>query len=122
MSLWKNLHNDKHIDWVLESLKTHTQLWHDTYNKEWVQARSQAWNQAWNQAREQAFSQAWWQAYSQAREQAREQAWYQARGACLALITYDDCAKYLSMTSDQLRVWAKISEDPGADYFCQWFK
>ena len=94
MSAWKDLPNDKHIDWVLESLKTHPQLWHDTHNKEWAQAYDQAWDQA----------------YDQAWDQARSQASY----ACLALIAYDGSVKYLSMTSDQLKVWIELSEDSAA--------
>jgi hypothetical protein len=110
MSAWKDLPNDKHIDWVLESLKTHPQLWHDTHNKEWAQARGQAWRQARDQAWRQARLQAWKQAYNQA----YDQAWGQASYACLALIAYDDSVKYLSMTSDQLKVWIELSEDSAA--------
>jgi len=102
MNAWSHLPNASHIDWVLESLKTHTQLWQDIYNQAWEQAFSQAWWQARGQARGQAWS------------QALDQARYQASGVLLALIAYDDSVKYLSMTSDQLRVWARLSEDPRA--------
>jgi hypothetical protein len=40
-------------------------------------------------------------------------AWGAARGAA-ALIAYDDASKYLDMPSDQLRVWAILSETPAA--------
>jgi len=118
MSTWKDLPNASHIDWVLESLKTHRQLWHDIYNKAWHQAFSQAWSQAYGQARDRAREEAWYQARDQAWGQARRQTGYQAynqaSGACIALIAYDDCNKYLSMTSSELEVWARISEDPRA--------
>ena len=110
MSTWKDLPNAKHIDWVLKSLKTHTQLWRDICNKEWTQA----YNQAYDQARGQAWDQARLQARLQAYDQAWGQAWGQASYACLALIAYDDAEKYLSMTSNELEVWAKISENPCA--------
>jgi hypothetical protein len=32
----------------------------------------------------------------------------------LALVAYDDCAQYLDMSSDQLKVWAILSENPAA--------
>jgi len=126
MNAWKDLPNASHIDWVLESLKTHRSLWQDTYNQEWNQTYYQALEEAWRQAREEVREEAWYQAreqaFSQAREQAfsqaRGQAWDQARdqvsGVLLALIAYDDAVKYLSMTSNELEVWAKISEDPCA--------
>jgi len=37
-----------------------------------------------------------------------------ARDAVYALIAWDDSTKYLTMPSDQLRVWATLSEDISA--------
>jgi len=122
MNDWEDLPNASHIDWVLTSLKTHRKIWYNTYDQAghqaWKQARGQASGQAWKQARgqvcsqvrDQAFGQAWGQAWGQVYDQAFKQVW----GACVALIAYDDCNKYLSMTSNELEVWAKISEDPSA--------
>jgi hypothetical protein len=44
----------------------------------------------------------------------RNAAWDAARDAVLALVAYDDAAKYLDMPMDQLRVWAILSEEPAA--------
>jgi hypothetical protein len=37
-----------------------------------------------------------------------------ARDAIASLIAYDDANKYLEMSSDKLRVWSILSEDPAA--------
>jgi hypothetical protein len=37
-----------------------------------------------------------------------------ARSATLALIAYDDCAHLLEMSSEQLKTWAVLSEQPAA--------
>ena len=52
--------------------------------------------------------------WSQTGIQAYDQAWKQAYGVLLALIAYDDCDQYLSMTSDELKTWMLISEKPQA--------
>ena len=102
MNAWSNLPNAKHIDWVLDSLKSNIDIWNQAWNQANDQARYQAWNQAWNQA------------YDQARVQAWNQAWNQVYGVLLALIAYDDCDQYLAMTFDELKTWALVSEKPQA--------
>jgi hypothetical protein len=51
-------------------------------------------------------------------EAAQDAAWDVARSAAfeaiLALFAYDDCEQYLSMTSEQLRMWATLTEQPAA--------
>jgi hypothetical protein len=64
--------------------------------------RHAAWDAAWNAARN-ACRGAGWGA-----------PWHSARGAIIALIAYDDCAHYLDMPSEQLRMWAILSENPAA--------
>ena len=86
MNAWSNLPNAKHIDWVLASLKSNIDIW--------IQARNQAYSQALNQA--------WKQAYDQ------------ASGVLVALIAYDDCDQYLSMTFDELKTWVALTEKPQA--------
>tara|TARA_R110000868_G_scaffold158737_1_gene387101 strand:- start:1148 stop:1507 length:360 start_codon:yes stop_codon:yes gene_type:complete len=39
---------------------------------------------------------------------------YPARNAVAALIVYDDSAKYLEYTPEELEIWAALSEDPAA--------
>jgi hypothetical protein len=108
MSAWSHLPNAVHIDRVLASVKSHPKLW----NQAWVQALGQAWGQAWGPASRQARDQAWYQAWDQTQEQAREQASDQARGTILALVAYDDCAKHLNLTIDQLKMLYHLTEHP----------
>ena len=123
MNAWSNLPNAKHIDWVLDSLKSNIDIWNQAYDQAWEQAWEQAYDQAWKQARDQAWSQAWKQVYDQAWNQAWDQAYEQSwdtpfydqvSGVLLALIAYDDCDQYLSMTFDELKTWALVSEKPQA--------
>jgi hypothetical protein len=104
MSAWDHLPNAKHIDRVLASVKANP--------KEWDQAREQVWAQAWDQAREQAWEQVWEQVWEQAWEQARAEARGQVMGALMALVTYDDCAKYLKLPIDQLNMLYQLTEHP----------
>jgi hypothetical protein len=103
MNALSHLPNAAHIDRVLASVKAHPELW------------DQAWDQAWEQAWYRAFDQAW-DARDQARQQARGQVWdqvsFRVRGALLALITYDDCAKYLNLPIDQLQMLYHLTEHP----------
>jgi len=110
MSAWKKLPNAKHIDWVLKSMKKHTRLWQDTYDLTWNQFRIEARDQAWHQACEHVRVQGRIQAFNQT----CHRVYIPASCACLALIAYDDAEKYLSMTSNELEVWTRLSEDPVA--------
>jgi hypothetical protein len=88
MSAWSHLPNAKHIDRVLASIKSHPKLW------------SQARDQAIDQARDQS----WYLA--------RDQEGGQAMGAMLALVAYDDCATYLQLPIDQLKMLYQLNEHP----------
>ena len=101
MNAWSHLPNAHHIDRVLESVKSHPEIWEAAWNG----ARGAAWNAAWGAARSAA--------RGTARDAAMNAAWVTAWYAA-ALIAYDDASKYLDMPSDQLRVWAILSEDPAA--------
>jgi len=106
MSAWSDLPNAAHIDRVLASLKKHPEIW------------DAAWNAARDAVRGAAQSAAWNAAYDAACKAVRSAAWgaswHSARGAILALFVYDDCDQYLSMSSEQLRAWALLSENPAA--------
>jgi hypothetical protein len=106
--LWSHLPNAAHIDRVIESLKSHSdnEAWDAARFAAWDAARLAAWDAAWDAAR--------LAAYDAARFAAYDAAWDAARGAILALVAYDDAAKYLNMTVDQLKMWAILSEDPAA--------
>lgn len=122
MNAWSHLPNARHIDWVIESLKYHPEVWNAARNAvrdtAWDAARSSAWNVAYDvavrSARNVAYDVAWGSArnvaYSMAWDAARNAAW----NAIIALIAYDDAEKYLGMTTDQLKTWAILSEEPGA--------
>ena len=108
MSAWSHLPNAVHIDRVLTSFKLQPELWDQARNLAWVQA----WGQAWGQARDQARDQAWYQAREQVWMQAWGQAGNRARGTILALVAYDDCAKYLNLPIDQLEMLYHLTEHP----------
>jgi hypothetical protein len=91
---WSHLPNAHHIDWVLASLKENPELWDA--------ARDAAWDEAWDTARAEAMS------------AARDAVWDAARDVISALIAYDDCDQFLSMSYEKLRVWDILSEDPRA--------
>ena len=122
MNAWSKLPNAKHIDWVLDSLKSNIDIWNQAYDQAWYEARDQAYDQAYDQALDQVSDQAWnqarGQAYIQASDQAYEQACDQARiqvyGVLLALIAYDDCDQYLRMSYSELKTWVLISENSKA--------
>jgi hypothetical protein len=40
--------------------------------------------------------------------------WAEAWDSILALLAYDDCEQYLSMTSEELKAWALMTEHPAA--------
>jgi hypothetical protein len=86
MSEWSHLTNAHHIDWVIASAKQHPEIW--------TAARGAARGAAWDAA--------------------RDAAWNVARDAIYALISYDDCAHLLDMSSEQLKTWALLSEQPAA--------
>ena len=94
MNAWSHLPNAHHIDRVLESVKSHPEIW----DAAWSAARDAAWNAAW----------------SAAFDAVQDAALYAARSAIAALIAYDDSSKYLDMPGDRLRIWAILSEDPAA--------
>ena len=122
MSAWSDLPNAVHIDRIIESVKSHTLIWNA--------ARDAAWGAAWYAARDTARDTAW----AAARDAVRLSAWGAARGAAwdagraaaraaarvaasdaiLALIAWDDSTEFLDMTSDELEVWARLSDDPRA--------
>jgi hypothetical protein len=126
MNAWSHLPNAHHIDRVLESVKSHPEIWDAFWgvarNAAWSAALNAAWSTAYDAARSAARWAAWLAAWDAAlsvtlhaaRDMALDAAWDAARNAIAALIAYDDGSKYLDMPSDHLRIWAIISEDPAA--------
>jgi hypothetical protein len=103
-----------HIDRVLESVKSHPEIWGAAWNEARLSARYAALGAARLSARYAALDEAKYAALGAALGAARYAAWNAAWGAIAALIAYDDASKYLDMPVDQLRVWAILSEDPAA--------
>jgi hypothetical protein len=108
MNALSHLPNAVHIDRVLTSFKAHPTLWDQAWDQVWSQSLSKAWNQACDQARDEA----WEQARIQALDQTFDQSFDQARSALLALVAYDDCAKYLNLPIDQLQMLYHLTEHP----------
>jgi hypothetical protein len=104
MNAWDHLPNAVHIDRVIASANAYPELWKQAWyqvgNLEGNLEGNLAWVQAWKQGRDQA------------RNQALDQVCYQAKGVVLALITYDDCAKYLDIPLDQLEMLYHLTEHP----------
>ena len=133
-NLWSHLPNAAHIDRVITSLKSHPDIWNAAYDEACDAAfdvsrvaASAAAHGAVSSARGAARGPAWVAASAAAHgavssargavwDAARAAVWDAARGAAwgaiLALIAYDDAVKYLNMTSDQLKMWAILSEGP----------
>ena len=127
MNAWSHLPNSHHIDRVLESVKSYPEIWDEA----WVAFKDATRLEARDEARLAAFD----ATLGAARDVVRDAALYAAMNAAMnaatdaatdaalgavrgavaaALIAYDDSSKYLEMSSDHLRIWAILSEDPAA--------
>ena len=108
MSEWSHLPNAAHIDRVIASAHTYPKAW----NVGWSVARRIAfdttWHKVWNAGRDNA----WLEALDKVPAVGLRM--NAARTSILALVAYDDAAKYLSMPSDQLKTWALLSGEPAA--------
>jgi hypothetical protein len=102
MSAWSHLPNVAHIDRVLATLTEHPEIW--------AEARDAARDVAWCEA----YDAAWNAAYNAAYDAGRIEDYDVASSVILSLIAYDDCEQYLSMTSEELRVWSLLSNNPAA--------
>jgi hypothetical protein len=95
-------------------------------NAAYVAARNEARNEARNAAWNPAYDATMLAAYDATMEAARDATWNAAWdatwnaawnatwNATAALIAYDDASKYLEMSSDHLRFWSILIEDPAA--------
>jgi hypothetical protein len=110
MNAWDSFPNAKHIDRVVTSVKENPKLWEYA----WPTPRDER-----HPARDGALD-----AISRAyRDDARDAVWdtvtacagvFAAHDAILALIAYDDSAKYLDMPPDQLKMLYVLTEHPAA--------
>lgn len=121
MNKWSHLPNARHIDRVLESVKSHPRAWGAAYDADW--------NTAWDEGRvaartairnlgrsaacsayDLAQMAACAQGPSEAPGEAYTATWTTSRLALAALIAWDDCGQYLDMTSKELELWITLSQ------------
>ena len=118
MNKWSQLANARLIDWILESLRINYSLWYDAhahdevYDDDDYEAWNAAYESAWNAALDTGLETVWGAVENATRDAAWGTGLTMAQGAILALMVYDDCDQYLSMTYDQLLTWALLSERP----------
>lgn len=119
-TVWSVLPNAAHIDSILESLKTHPEIWDSTENETLIVALDAALNAARTAALNAARDASWGSAAYSARAEARYATRYVgqnaggALSAIAALVAWDDSAQFLEMDGDALEVYAKLSDDPRA--------
>ena len=100
ITAWAHLPNATHIDRVLASLAATPELW----TTAWDAARDAAWYAAWTAARGAA--------RGAARDASRDASRYAARYAIAALVAWDDCAVFLDMPPDAVRLVAASGHHP----------
>ena len=101
MTAWDHLPNAAHIDRIIASAKAHPEAWAAV----WELAPWAVWEAALKVAVYSAREAAW--------DAAREAApGHVATSAILALIAWDHSVKFLDMTSNELKMWQALSEDP----------
>ncbi len=99
-SAWSHLPNAVHIDRILASAKAHPEVWEAAG----YSARAAAWEAAWDAADDAARAAARYLAGVAVGDAAYE--------AVLTLVAWDNSAKFLDMTTDELEMWWVLSEDP----------
>jgi hypothetical protein len=132
MNAWDHLPNAQYIDWVIESAQQHPKEWSflsgnyelfssETMRQSFLAAFNRSTRLGRRDARALCFetlaknidpeSENWGRYLQSGNPYVIE---HTARWAVIALIAYDDCGQYLDMTSEQLRTWALLSEQPQA--------
>ena len=114
MNAWSHSPNAHHIDWVLESLKADSEKWsraeYAYRNTTRSAARDAVLNATQNAVWDAILNATWGAAQRAGQRAALNAVW----DAILALVAYDDCDQYLSMSYEQLLAWASLSEQPQA--------
>jgi hypothetical protein len=132
MNAWDHLPNAQYIDWVIDSVKQHSKEWSFlSGNYELIsshimrQSFLAAFNRSTRLGRRDVRSLCFATLAKNIAPESRD--WdcrlvrgnpyvieHTAKWAVIALIAYDDCGQYLDMTSEQLKTWALLSEQPQA--------
>ena len=111
MSAWSVLPNATHIDRIIESLKTHPDIWTADFDTARGAARKEAFVATLNADRVAAWDAARVAVLNAADNASYDAAWEGAWSSIVALIAWDDSAQFLELTSDELEVWVRISDD-----------
>ena len=115
MSEWSHLPNAAHIDWVIQTLGSHPEVWDSVSGSVNIAAHNAAYIVISRADRFTAYDAACRDALWRVYKSTDCGATYDTvRGSLIALLAYDDSAKYLGMTPDQLKMWAILSEEPAA--------
>jgi hypothetical protein len=120
MNDWSHLPNAGHIDRIIASVKAHPEAWAAVEEAGCGSvrdaARTTVWQAVWG-----GDDKAWllahdvvWNVAKDAIHDGRDKIRYAVNYSILALIAYDNAAKFLKMSSDQLKIWAPLSEEPAA--------
>ena len=112
MNAWSQLPNAHHIDWVIESVKNNPGVWAAARSPARYAELHAAWTAAWTVDRHEFWA-ADWKTVLDAVDHSHP-AFDTTWSSIAALIAYDDCDQYLSMTYEELYVWSKISESTQA--------
>jgi len=130
---WAHLPNAKHIDWVLDSVRTSPNTWGAAWDADWDAtcgrdaargaARDAARGAAWDAARGAAWDAAYaaWDAARRADwdatcgrgaalDIARGAGWAAAWDACMSLVAWDDSSDVLIMPVDAVRMLASCGD------------
>lgn len=100
---WENLPNAKHIDAVLAHAERYPEKWAADYDAAWDEARYVAYSAARDAARTSAYDAAPRAVYNAAWGAAR----LAVRGACSALVAWDDASQLLTLPVDTVRDMAQ---------------
>jgi hypothetical protein len=114
MSAWSHLPNVAHIDRVIASVNKYPEIWAEAWAEAWEGASDAAWDVAWCAAHNVAHDEDWDAVQNAIDDTNRGAASHAAWDAISALIAYHDCEQYLNMTSEELKVWALLSERSAA--------
>ncbi len=113
---WAHLPNAAHIDRIIFSLRADPTAWDAVrdaaYGAALGAALGAAWNAALGAAQDAARGAAWDAVWDAARDAAYGAAYGAAWDALLALIAWDDCAVFLDMPPDAVRLVAASGHHP----------
>ena len=114
MKQWNITANSEHILRIIQDVDSRPKLWKQESK---IVLIDQKWVNAWNQAYDVSYSADWRTAWDNAQDAAIDSnndhlITYSAQGAILALMTWTESSKYLTMPADQALFLSILNEDP----------